>query len=111
MRNTCFTWLAKNRPKSLVLTGEPDVFEAEVGVADFSQHSPEAALIAAADEREIEQAIASLPHLSREILVLRDVSGMSYREISNMLAIPMGTVMSRLAKARALLMRSLGKVK
>lgn len=111
VRNTCFTWLAKNRPKSLVLTSEPDVFEAGAGLADFSQQSPEAALIAAADEREIEQAIAGLPHLSREILVLRDVSGMSYREISNMLAIPMGTVMSRLAKARALLMRSLGKVK
>ena len=69
---------------------------------------PEAALIAKADTAALEAAIAALPHPFREVLVLRDINGLSYREIAAMLGVPIGTVMSRLARARGSLMSELG---
>ena len=107
VRNTCFTWLAKYRPKSLILTDDPASYESSADADAMS--TPETALIAKADEQAIERAIWNLPHLSREIVVLRDMNGLSYREIAEMLAIPNGTVMSRLARARQLLARELGQ--
>jgi len=70
--------------------------------------SPEAALIAKANSAAVEAAIARLPQAFRETLVLRDINGLSYREIAAMLDVPQGTVMSRLARARGLLMTELG---
>jgi RNA polymerase sigma-70 factor (ECF subfamily) len=102
VRNACFTWLAKHRPKSLVLTADP----AELaGGADAGEaaSTPEAEIIAKAESEMIAAAIAALPGPFREIVVLRDINGMSYREIAAMIGIPMGTVMSRLARARRLL--------
>lgn len=108
VRNTCFTWLAKHRPKTLVLTEDPEAVEQASGFCGDEAATPEAQLIAKADEEMVARAIGKLPHLSREIVVLRDVNGLSYREIAEMLAIPTGTVMSRLARARALLAQELG---
>ena len=108
VRNTCFTWLAKHRPQSLVLTDDPTGVEQSSGVGADPPITPEAQLIADADILLVELAIGRLPHLSREIVVLRDINGLSYRDISQMLAVPMGTVMSRLSKARALLAQELG---
>ena len=112
VRNTCFTWLAKNRPKALVLVGAmADVDEA--GGQDATRDampSPEAALIRSAEESAVQAAIQAVPHPFREVLVLRDVNGLSYKEIAVMLAVPIGTVMSRLARARALLAAQLGQV-
>jgi RNA polymerase sigma-70 factor, ECF subfamily len=105
VRNTTFTWLARHRPKVLVLTGDPETIEAASG----TQPSPEAEMIAKADQLAVERAIAGLPHLSREVVVLRDINGLSYREIAAMLAIPQGTVMSRLARARSQLAAVLGR--
>ena len=107
-RNTCFTWLAKHRPKTLVLTDDPASVEQASGFVSDEAATPEAQLIAKADEERVVTAIDRLPHLSREIVVLRDINGLSYREIAEMLAIPTGTVMSRLARARALLAQELG---
>ena len=108
VRNTCFTWLAKHRPQSLVLTSEPEALELAANTLS-GMPNPETELIAKADAEAIAQAIAGLPHLSREIVVLRDVNGLSYREIAGLLAIPLGTVMSRLARGRAQLGAELGK--
>ncbi len=96
VRNTCFTWLAKNRPDSAN-------DQAEFEDAEADQPSPEAALIEKAERAAIEAAIQSLPRPFIEVLVLRDINEMSYKEIASMLSIPIGTVMSRLARARALL--------
>lgn len=105
VRNTCFTWLAKNRPKDLVLVGglsDLDVRAARM-VDDHDASTPETALLEKLDEGALQTAIEALPHPFREVVVLRDISGLSYKEIAAMLAMPIGTVMSRLARGRGLL--------
>jgi len=110
VRNTAFTWLAKNRPKSVVVTDDDAVFEkASLEMIDRSQEmTPEAVLIAKADSEQLNRAIAGLPVAYREALVLREIEGLSYQEISTVMSIPIGTVMSRLARARNLLIQRIG---
>jgi RNA polymerase sigma factor (sigma-70 family) len=110
VRHACFTWLARNRPRDLVLVGDvQDVDDQTAGnLGDDRAETPETALIARADEAAIAAAIAALPHPFREMVVLRDINGLGYREIATMLTLPLGTVMSRLSRARNLLMRELG---
>lgn len=111
VRNASYTWLAKNRPRSLVVAGDlADLDELSAGrEAGAEPDGPEAALIAKADAAALEAAISSLPHPFREVLVLRDINGLAYREIAAMLGLPLGTVMSRLSRARGLLMSELGR--
>src|SRR5262249_14983882 len=78
------------------------------GALDSAPQTPEAALIAKADAAHLEAAIAELPVPFRETLVLRDVQGLDYREIAEVTKVPIGTVMSRLARARARLIARLG---
>ena len=70
--------------------------------------TPEAVLIAKADSEQLNRAIAGLPLAYREALVLREIEGLSYQEISTVMSIPIGTVMSRLARARNLLIQRIG---
>ena len=70
--------------------------------------TPEAALIAKTDTARLEAVIAQLPMPFRETLVLRDVQGLDYREIAQVTGVPVGTVMSRLARARRRLIATLG---
>jgi RNA polymerase sigma-70 factor (ECF subfamily) len=108
VRNTAFTWMARNRPKALVLTD--DLESAERSCADAPRaESPEADLIAQADAELLQNAIADLPATFREALVMREFNDMSYREIAEATGAPVGTVMSRLARARALLIERIGK--
>jgi RNA polymerase sigma-70 factor, ECF subfamily len=67
------------------------------------QPSPEAQLLQRSDGQRIRQLLASLPQPFREAVVLRDINNLSYREIAEVAGIPVGTVMSRLARARTLL--------
>ena len=69
---------------------------------------PETALIARSDELRLQAAIEALPAVFRETLVLRDVQGLGYREIAEITGVPIGTVMSRLARARDRLIETLG---
>jgi RNA polymerase sigma-70 factor (ECF subfamily) len=109
VRNTCFTWLGKNRPRDLVLAGTPsDLDEIETQDTPHDE-GPEAALIRKAEGAAVQAAIAAVPHPYREVLVLRDINGLSYKEIAQMLKAPIGTVMSRLARGRSLLAVHLGK--
>ena len=102
-RHAAFTWLGKNRPAAMV--GVDDLEEVERkeldrGLPMEGRETPEAALIAKADANRLEVAIAQLPVPFREALVLRDVQGLEYREIAEVIKAPIGTVMSRLARAR-----------
>jgi RNA polymerase sigma-70 factor (ECF subfamily) len=71
--------------------------------------TPEAALIAKTESVRLEAAIAALPTPFRETLVLRDVQGLDYREIAAVTGVPIGTVMSRLARGRRRLITTLGR--
>ena len=107
VRNTAFSWMEKNRPKAVVLVGDSELLDAAAAHRDASPGQEEV-LIAAADEAALESAILALPPIFREVVVMRDINGMSYREIAAATGAPQGTVMSRLARARAQLVDKLG---
>src|SRR5204863_3737670 len=109
-RHAAFTWLGKNRSSALMMVDDLEELERRElsqGAAMPGQETPEAALIAKADAARLEAAIAQLPLPFREALVLRDVQGLDYREIAQVTKVPIGTVMSRLARARRRLMERL----
>ncbi len=111
VRNAAYSWIAKNRPKAIVLAGGAEEAEAHSEAsAPPVAASPEAALIAAADCNSVRSAIDALPLIFRETLIMREVNGLSYRDIAGATGAPIGTVMSRLARARALLLAELGSV-
>jgi RNA polymerase sigma factor (sigma-70 family) len=105
VRNTSYSWLAKNRPKVLVLSGDLDqsVQEGIEQSATDELQTPETALIAKLEAQQIRKAMESLPVPFREVLVLREIHDLDYRTIAEVAALPIGTVMSRLARARRLL--------
>jgi RNA polymerase sigma-70 factor (ECF subfamily) len=95
VRNSFYDWLKRNRREE---TGTE--FDEELhGKADETG-SPDALLLEKADHELLHQAIAELPVEFREILVLRELEGFSYKEIAEVADMPLGTVMSRLARAR-----------
>jgi RNA polymerase sigma-70 factor (ECF subfamily) len=110
VRNTAFTWLRKNRPAALIAVEDLDEAEqARSDAADVDAETPESALVAKADSAQLAAAIAELPTAFREALVLRDINGLSYREIADVTGVPIGTVMSRLARGRGRLIDRLGR--
>jgi RNA polymerase sigma factor (sigma-70 family) len=111
VRNTCFTWLAKNRPKEIILAGSSvEMDETEIGTREDPALGPEADLIRRADTAAIEAAIATLARPYREVLVLHDINDLSYKDIAAMMQIPIGTVMSRLSRARRQIAKEIGQV-
>jgi RNA polymerase sigma factor (sigma-70 family) len=96
MRNTAYTWIRKNRPT--VVFGVDDLEGIEVAQAEPGEPDSEKTVIAKSD---METIIAALPDPFREMVILRDIHGLSYREISERTKVPIGTVMSRLARARS----------
>jgi RNA polymerase sigma-70 factor (ECF subfamily) len=101
VRHTCFTWLKENRPMEKVVID--DFQEASQNVAAPSAEEPPAVAIRKADKRQIDAAIAGLPVPYREVLVLRELEDLSYADIARIAEIPVGTVMSRLSRARGLM--------
>jgi RNA polymerase sigma-70 factor, ECF subfamily len=100
VRNSCYTWLQQNRTHELTT-----VFDEEVhGVDDLN---PETVLLARVDRQLLRKALKDLPAEFREVIVLRELEGLSYKEIAGIVDVPMGTVMSRLARGRKRLQRSL----
>jgi len=103
VRNTCYTWLHQNRAP-----GFAEVFDEEIHSAEFSgSANPENQTLASADKETLQRALEELPEVFREALVLREMEGMSYREIADAMSVSLGTVMSRLARARTRLRQSL----
>jgi len=105
VRNTCYTWLHQNRPPS----GSDEVFDEEIhSTEDSGAASPEIQALAGADRETLRRALEELPEVFREVLVLRELEGMSYKEIADVSSVSLGTVMSRLARARTKLRQALG---
>jgi RNA polymerase sigma-70 factor (ECF subfamily) len=97
VRNTCCTWLEKNRPSELTRALPLDgPAEPATDAAD-----PEALAIGRADRELVRQAVEELPLEYREVIVLRELEEMSYKEVAQIVGIPLGTVMSRLSRGRA----------
>jgi RNA polymerase sigma factor (sigma-70 family) len=104
MRNAAFTWIRKNRPSAVFAVD--DLEGVEVAQADPGDPGCETTLIAKSD---VETGIAALPDPFRETVILRDLHGLSYREIAERTKVPIGTVMSRLARARSRFLTILAK--
>src|SRR5438477_2286875 len=110
VRHTAYTWLRKNRSQALVMVDDLEAVErAQTNPGDLERETPETELIAKADSARLEAAIGSLPPPFRETLVLRDIQGLDYREIAAVTEVPIGTVMSRLARVRRRLVATLAK--
>jgi RNA polymerase sigma-70 factor (ECF subfamily) len=114
VRNTCYTWLEKNRPAEIMEFDETHhSTELGGGVAAGAPDrprlggSPEAQAIASEDRERLTRALEELLPRFREVLVLRELEGCSYKEIAAITSVPIGTVMSALSRARKQLQRSL----
>jgi RNA polymerase sigma-70 factor (ECF subfamily) len=95
VRNVCYTWLQQNRAH------EPTTpFDEEIHSSDSDSFNPATLALQSADHEIIRYALDQLPVEFREIVVLRELEGFSYKEIAEIARIPTGTVMSRLARAR-----------
>ena len=114
VRNTAYSWLQKNRRSELIPVDDLDAddrVQAERGanVEDLISVNPEIDLVAKAEEAHLRAQIEKLPPEFREELVLRDIQGLEYREIAKITSVPVGTVMSRLARARRRLISALAQ--
>ena len=95
VRNTCYTWTEKNRPREPATT-----FDETKHSGMRSAPGPEEPLLAGENRDVLRRALAELPDEYREAIVLRELEGLSYKEIAAVTGAPIGTVMSRLARAR-----------
>ena len=94
VRNTCWNWMGRPQPLSA------DPFDEELHSPGAAGADPETLALRTDDVARIQRMLASLPVRFRELLVLREVEGLSYRELSDVLGVPIGTVMSGLSRAR-----------
>ena len=107
VRNTTWTWLQENRRQELSTSFDEEFHSLQEGgsvtLLNQADSNPEAILAREDDKGLVNQALEALPIEFREALVLRELEELSYKEIAEVAGIPMGTVMSRLARGRRLL--------
>jgi RNA polymerase sigma-70 factor (ECF subfamily) len=114
VRNAAYRWLSNRRRSTNVVSldegfGGPGGASAELQIAS-EEPTAEAQLIGEVDRRLVRNALAELPPIFREVVVLREIEGLAYREISRVTGAPVGTVMSRLARGRRELRKVLGRL-
>ena len=95
VRNTCYTWLQQNRSRELTEPIEDKLHE--VGIRT---ENPETRLLQTVEAQLVRQALEELPIEFREVLIMREMEDLSYKQISTIADLPIGTVMSRLARGR-----------
>ena len=96
VRNAAYTFIEKRHPADLT-----EEFDEALHGGEAEQPNAESALVQSADSRILQGALEALPVRSREVLILREIEGLSYKEIAEVADIPIGTVMSSLARGRA----------
>jgi RNA polymerase sigma-70 factor (ECF subfamily) len=94
VRNTCYDWRRRR------LQAATDMFDEEQHSSARPQSDPETLLLQTDDATSIARVLSSLPDRFHQLLVLREFEGLSYRELADVTGIPIGTVMSRLSRAR-----------
>ena len=102
VRRAFYDWCARNRPAEIA-RDDSDALDVAI---DHAAIDPQQAALRSAESRMLADAVAELPLAFREVLILREIEELSYKEIARIIDIPIGTVMSRLARARALLQGS-----
>jgi RNA polymerase sigma factor (sigma-70 family) len=95
VRNTCFSRMRSGQPRR----GDTEFDEQSHGIDDH-EANPETLLLRSRDEAALRRALEALPPEFREVIVMRELEGLSYKEIADVAELPIGTVMSRLARAR-----------
>jgi RNA polymerase sigma-70 factor, ECF subfamily len=95
VRNTAYSFLEKKHPAELA-----EEFDETLHVSPTAGPDAEAALVQSVESRMLQEALEVLPVRFREALILRELEGCSYKEIAEVMEIPIGTVMSSLARAR-----------
>ena len=115
VRNTCHTWLRQNHPAEEAVALEDNLEEVDRNETSMQVsasglgRSPESLLIEGRDAQRLDALIGRLPPAYREVVILRELEEMSYREIADIVGVPIGTVMSRLARGRQMLQTALRK--
>jgi RNA polymerase sigma-70 factor (ECF subfamily) len=102
VRNTCCTWLQAHRARKPTVTFDEEMHST-------ASTAPDAELLGKIDRELLRKAIDELPLEFREVIVLRDIDGTSYKDIAEIVGIPLGTVMSRLTRARGRLQHGLAR--
>ncbi len=102
VRHTCYTWLRANRAHELVAFDEA-LDDGDAGA------NPEQLVLQSVDQQALRKALEELPVEFREVMILRELEELSYKEIAAITGVPLGTVMSRLARARKRLQLSLAQ--
>ena len=105
VRHTGYSWLKENRPAENMSFDQTD--DPSHDLAGPAAEEPPSLAMRKAERQQINEAIAALPVAYREVLVLRELEDLSYSEIARIADIPVGTVMSRLARARGLMREAL----
>jgi RNA polymerase sigma factor (sigma-70 family) len=112
VRNTAYSWLTKNRSKAVVFTEDLSVAEQQEleheSALGTRIETPEEIALFKADAEDVQNALAQLPAQFREVIVLREINQLNYRDIAEITGVPIGTVMSRLSRGRQLLIALLG---
>lgn len=106
VRNTSYSFLEKNKPASLT-----DEFDEKVHVTETGAGNAESEAVRSGERRLLHEALEHLPANFREILILRELEGLSYKEIAEVVNVPIGTVMSSLARGRERLREVLLRVR
>jgi RNA polymerase sigma-70 factor (ECF subfamily) len=102
VRNTAYTWMRRRRPEAAAVEFDEVLHSEAIG----DEH-PGAALERTSARETLAETLGQLPPAFREILVLRELEGLSYKEISEVVGVPVGTIMSRLSRARKRLQEAL----
>jgi len=108
VRNAGYSWLEKNRPAEVVALDDAAPLSSDTetaGHAAPAETNPEVILLQSANRKLVNQALEELPVGYREVLVMRELEDLSYKEIAAIAGVPIGTVMSRLSRGRELLRR------
>jgi RNA polymerase sigma factor (sigma-70 family) len=112
VRNTAYSWLLKNKSRAVVFTDDLSPAEQQEleheGLNGARVETPEEIALFKADAEDVQRALAQLPAHFREVIVLREMNQLNYRDIAEITNVPIGTVMSRLSRGRQLLITLLG---
>ena len=95
VRNTCQTWLRREKGNRSVV-----MFDEQMHSPELTKANPEGILLKKFDVGSLRECLEGLPVDYREVMILRELEEMSYQEIADVVKIPLGTVMSRLSRAR-----------